>query len=642
MTDSEDDDASLDELEEQLLKFVEENELDDSGKREAMSSILDGEEALFSSRMKTWLLKDGITELLLEFMTRPPANSSLADSLRLHSHNYQVSIEHRRECLLERIPAEDGEEYDEDDDMGLQFTTEAKRADKAAEVFVHHFPTFPHDYVQNNMDSIISELFKIFDVKAEGDFDNFDKVFHCSLNINPTEIITILTAHPQFILHLLNYLQDSAVADTALVIMKTVTPKPDAVENFFKSLVGVEFFDYLGEKLYSEKGTESFEEASDFFIKLVELVCSYNGADILFETLGQNPKFVYGLVDCIVNESGTSSKQHQTACVFALRSLLIKTGEQLYDQSLESMGQVVLKNMLSGVHDRLHEYLKSKVGALAQRLLSDADSANKRTDNNVQYNTYTVSHRLTFAAMALFDIVLELAQFNPSEVLSGMGVYIWRVVSSWCFEHSFNNIYHDKFYALFVTVVKAKHTGALKALLSKYKFVTRIIDHFLTTTAFSSGFRGTILKICNFLRLQVDSLDRSNYLCNFLNSHQAWKDFLPILRAETMKQLITDYPAPNMVPVTSFGFQQDFSASNSKPLEPVTAENCSIDLGSEYANLLGFSGVVAYVPPDGKKKRRRRRKKNAKGNKADEVEEREETVSDNTKSPNKASSDTQT
>jgi hypothetical protein len=68
---------------------------------------------------------------------------------------------------------------------------------------------------------------------------------------------------------------------------------------------------------------------------------------------------------------------------------LLKSGEQLYDTSLEAYTPTPVPNMLSGVHEDLHNHLKTRAGSLAQRLVDDAKQPKKKTDEAV-FSTYRV------------------------------------------------------------------------------------------------------------------------------------------------------------------------------------------------------------------------------------------------------------
>jgi len=157
--------------------------------------------------------------------------------------------------------------------------------------------------------------------------------------------------------------------------------------------------------------------------------------------------------------------------------------------------------------------------------------------------------------------------------------------------------------------MRSNHQESQKQLLSKYKFLSKLIDHYMTTKQFTSGFRGYIIKITNYLRLTSDTQAPGDYLRNFLSSHEAWKEFLPVLKDETFGQLVTDYPPPvHSGPLNPF-IQHDFSSyAAAKPIKPLTRDDISIDLGSKYANGLGFEGKSAFATPEQKRKRKRNKK----------------------------------
>lgn len=104
--------------------------------------------------------------MLLQFVTRPPQTPNVNASLGLDSAEYLYSSERRRDALLERVPAEeDGENPNQElgeDDLGLQFTKAAKRADKAAEVFVYHVSQFPNSYIDSNLSTLGTHFFFFF------------------------------------------------------------------------------------------------------------------------------------------------------------------------------------------------------------------------------------------------------------------------------------------------------------------------------------------------------------------------------------------------------------------------------------------------------------------------------------------------
>jgi len=210
----------------------------------------------------------------------------------------------------------------------------------------------------------------------------------------------------------------------------------------------------------------------------------------------------------------------------------------------------------------------------------------------------------------LLDILVELAETNPTEVLTCFESQTWRVLSDWLFDHKFNNVYHNLFFKLFKAMLRSDHVESMKALFSKYKFVSRMIKHYQETTVFQSGLRGFILLMCNYLRFTADTLAPSAYLKNFLNSHEQWKDFVIVLREETIRQMVTNYAAPVGGHINPFAIHDTFGMySSATKCKAITPEQVDIDLGSEYAKNLGFEDVKPYSTPTGAKKKRKSRKK---------------------------------
>jgi len=168
----------------------------------------------------------------------------------------------------------------------------------------------------------------------------------------------------------------------------------------------------------------------------------------------------------------------------------------------------------------------------------------------------------------------------------------------------------------------------MKFLFSKYKFISKMIKHYQTTTAFQSGLRGYILLMCNYLRLTADTLAPSDYLKNFLNSHEQWKEFVAVLRDETIRQHVTNYSAPVGGHINPFAIHDTFGMySSSTKCRVITPDQVDIDLGSLYANNLGFEDAVPYTPPAGSKRKRKGKKRRQadKGGESDSETEESQT-----------------
>jgi len=326
-----------------------------------LEKLLDSDSTLFGSKIRDWLLKKDACDILLQFITRPAEVEDEDSSRLLNSDEYILSSNRRRDALLaEADPAGSDRTGESEEEEELQFSMEAKRADKAAEVFVYQASYFPDEFFEENLEHLVLQIFRIFQLNSKGDFDNFDKIFQSIFSTHAGKVIGILTKHEKLVLNLLNYLHDQAVSETLMGLLRIALPEQILI-NFYNHLNADGFFPHLGEKIYGENAISSFEDAHHFFIRLVEVCSTYNNADVLFMDLGRDFTFVDGLLAAIANKSGKIPPQQQIACIYTLKTLLLKSGEQLFDTSLEAYTPTPLPNMLAGIHDDLHQHLKVRV-----------------------------------------------------------------------------------------------------------------------------------------------------------------------------------------------------------------------------------------------------------------------------------------
>ena len=72
-----------------------------------------------------------------------------------------------------------------------------------------------------------------------------------------------------------------------------------------------------------------------------------------------------------------------------------------------------------------------------------------------------------------------------------------------------------------------------------------------------SSARGFIIKVLNELRLQSDLLPPSEWLANFMKSHDMYTKFLPKLRDITIQQQTKPFPVPSDSFSTSYQVQSN-------------------------------------------------------------------------------------
>lgn len=122
-------------------------------------------------------------------------------------------------------------------------------------------------------------------------------------------------------------------------------------------------------------GSVAAHHVSDWFIKLLEKLSSFEMSGILFISLCRSSSFIDGLFNAACNRE--LSMKQRTACANVIRELLVKrslefvfsnftSGEKVYDQSEFNRP---MPNMLSAVHDKLHEHAKVHVKAVCDVLI---------------------------------------------------------------------------------------------------------------------------------------------------------------------------------------------------------------------------------------------------------------------------------
>lgn len=103
----------------------------------------------------------------------------------------------------------------------------------------------------------------------------------------------------------------------------------------------------------------------------------------------------------------------------------------------------------------------------------------------------------------------------------------WPTLCDWVFQYPENNLYHVQFLRMFQVICLEQHEATLRLVLQKAKFVSRAVR----TCKTGGPLRGVLLTCLNCLRLRSQSLPPRAFLRQFLESHDAWKDFQGDLEA---------------------------------------------------------------------------------------------------------------
>jgi len=173
-------------------------------------------------------------------------------------------------------------------------------------------------------------------------------------------------------------------------------------------------------------------------------------------------------------------------------------------------------------------------------------------------------------------------------------------------------MYHVHFYRILFKALRSNHEKSLMELLKTNKFISECLHAFDEKKSAGKFFnRGSIIKCCNAIRLQMTTLAPSALMRSFLLSHDGWKNFQGKLKAITKSNL--DRGMGITVPSGGMGIENYMNQNNSNDL---SGDHMNIEIGSEFARDMGFEDEIAW--PDEtevkkKKKKKKKRKKKKKG-----------------------------
>lgn len=541
-------------------------------KKALIRKFLDQDRPFLTSKMKEFFLEDGVTESLISFVNRLDEQTIDTSNQNENKQLVDSNTPTKKSKIRELNPP--GHEED------------VRRSFNVMEIFVNPMHDLDN-FLSEKLPVILRELFKIFNDRSSGNFYHFNKILEQLLIRAPSSTSKLLLSE-NLLWQMLDWLHETAIVDTLTETFCISFPRQSDTIQFYKSLVDNKMFDRIGEKIYGI-GQTNAPSVAEFFIKLVEKLSSIEMSGILFISLCRTSSFIDGLFNAIETEEKYSQAQKQ-ACASVLRELMLKSGQKVFEQADFSKP---LPNMLSAVHDKLHEYAKARVEGLCNVLVSvDGKRGN---DNSIEYSTYTIKRPFGTYRLLLCEILSDIVVYAP-EVLDKFPATIWRVLTSWFLEYRFNNLYHFQFWKLYQTSIRENHLESLKSMFNKYKFLTKMIEQYKAPEP--TGTRGFIVVMCNTLRFAAELQPPTGFLKHYLTSHDGWRAFLPQLRSDTLLQ-IKKY--------------DDLIYIGEDDLDE---EDGGIDLGSGYARSLGFdeqAPTPVESPKNGaskKKKKKKPKKKN--------------------------------
>ncbi|TDH70588.1 uncharacterized protein CCR75_001863 [Bremia lactucae] len=350
--------------------------------------------------------------------------------------------------------------------------------------------------------------------------------------------------------------------------------------------------------------------AADVFVELLDRLAADENGQLLLLPTSYCPELLEGLIQAAVEpEVHTSVRTvgQRTAamkCVFQLlqKSTLEKV-QGPPTSPYQSFGATIVNlvpNQLSPLRKKIYEIVERHLGEILEYLIQryvsqqnikmpNKDSGKPLPDTAIRHTAYVVKVPFTELRLTLVEALVEIMAHNPGLMSEHFDVNVWRVLVTWFFEYSHNNLYHAAFFQLVFIALRTDNQQALKVLVKKLKVVTLLVEHYHADGICTSN-KGYILQICNAIRLQAASQSPDAFLRNFLQSHTSWRKFEQELREQTSRLCVAGL---------GFTVPRAVRPGNRKDTwQMLNEERVGIDHGSEFARSLGFVDDVAWPEDD--------------------------------------------
>lgn len=420
--------------------------------------------------------------------------------------------------------------------------------------------------------------------------------------------------------------------------------------------------------------------ASQTFNELVEKLSSEDMAEILLQPLGSSPELLKGFVDratgmtdgvkdeaaAVLEASDPDMFLTSRQSSLRMLSFLLKKSSNPQNSYfvMNVQGQPVqtlVPNRLYPLRPVMVSYLATRVKDLEHVMVettvagqsSNKDGSEEETEASVVTHPGHVcsvpfsSYRTQL--VELFVLLVEAsssgAEYSGSvNFCEEVPTELWKCLIFWVFEYAHNNIYHTMFYRILFAVLRQNNEICLRNIFKTCRLITYLIDAFepfddafgkeydestnitmadktsehkvVITLKDRNALRGVLINLCNAIRLQVSSLPPTSFLRNYLHSHSAWNEFIPILLKDTLVQQPPGLGHYIPTPETRNG--ANYMAAL---LSIQQSDGEGIEHGSNFAKFLGFEEEIEWpedtAEPKKKKSKKKKKKKKNRGRKSD-------------------------
>ncbi|KAJ6255347.1 hypothetical protein M0813_11563 [Anaeramoeba flamelloides] len=323
-------------------------------------------------------------------------------------------------------------------------------------------------------------------------------------------------------------------------------------------------------KKYFNQITETIIRITDFFLELLNNVCTQKSGEILFQRIFLDKKFIKNIMNIICENENKYPILIKKEYIRAILSLIKKSVETIYDVSdVSDLGKIVPNRIMYVTGNICHGF-SYYIPDICQAI---STTYSKGTEKKFGLDRIYLLEFLTEMFEYYFDPI-SIERQDPAEYLNKIPTYFWNNLTKWFFQYPENSFYQELFFRLFYFSTTIQHESFFPSLLKNFNFLNRMIKQYNPKKKI--GLSSFIILFCNLIRLTaLQPKQKNSKFLKYLSNHRNWKKFNPILKKETEKMIPSD-------PIT-----QPFYSSR-KIVNKFDYRIEGIDLQSGYAQSLGF------------------------------------------------------
>ncbi|KAG0346784.1 hypothetical protein BG004_000826 [Podila humilis] len=567
-----------------------------------VSRFLDMENTKMSDKLLPVFMINGMIQYVVETITRldPELAKQIQDDENMDENQESKFLRRVEQCRRKRDWS----------DLALM-----KKSYSAMSFFIRG--DMYNDFILSNRhDLIVRELFKIFRPESNGNFHHFHKVFETILKRFRLQVTSMLfedtdaetgQAKAPMIFDMLPYLDQPPVS---LCLMKILFPTytygfADEIQGYYKTLQHGHFLEMLLAMVTLTENKDT--NMGDLVVSLLDEATRAKDAKIFLSCLADDPIWAERLVRGI--QSGNRIKRQ--SCIEITYSVLVRSIQMPFQDMFA--GSILDSDKLFG---RVESHLERIANDFGKNLsgfipeLCQEFVSSKSSGGQVSLPGFSVATSFTVGRLWLLDSIyhcLTDVKETPA-LLESIPEQFWITLVDSFFQYRFNSAFHVQFYKLFRVALHSEQLEVYDRFYVKTLIVKRMIEHYQAATGGApTGTKGYIILILNCIRLSVEVEAQNGessppgFWTELLKESAEWNSFKDVLREATLEQ--TRDTLCHMDPNLRFQFaplqaRQASEAPMTKRhfgIPGVSARGTDgIDIGSRYANSLGFGVPMVY------------------------------------------------